>query len=375
MHGVDRRGLRRIAVVSCAGGLLGAPFLGMVHSLLLALSLAGVLFLWDWSASSASRRFTSFAPRIEKAVVSLSGRRLRFSLPLFIAFCCVLPLFLDSYAQDVLVSMGLYMILALGLNIHVGLTGMLNLGFIAFYAVGAYSHALLSTLWGVSFWIDLAVGAVLAGAFGWLLCLPTLRLRGDYLAIVTLGFGEMVRIVLNNWDSLTGGPNGILGVGRPVLPGIDFTGPLSFYYLVLCGVLVMGFVAKRLISSRIGRAWMAVREDELAAEAMGINTSAMKLLAFSLGAGYAGIAGVIFAAKQTFVSPESFTFLESVLVLCMVVLGGMGGLAGPLLGAGVLVLLPEILREFRLYRMLIFGAAMAALMIYRPQGLLGKRRA
>jgi len=362
----EMKAFRKYLVVSISAGILGFPFLGILNSLILLAGIFLVLLLWDRSHSAgawaASFWFKSRMPRAEKigAVILLSS--------------FILPPFLGSYGQDVLISMCLYIILSIGLNIHVGLTGMLNLGYIAFYAVGAYSHALLSTRFAMPFWLDLFIGACMAGGFGFLLCLPTLRLRGDYLAIVTLAFGEMVRIILNNWDSLTGGPNGILGVKRPEISGIEFTSPIHFYYLILIMTILLVFVTRRLIASRVGRALMAIREDELAAEAMGINTSRMKLLAFSIGAAYAGAAGAFFAAKQGFVSPESFNFLESVLVLCMVVLGGMGTLFGPILGAAILVLLPEVLREFHLYRMLIFGLAVVAMMIFMPQGLLGTRK-
>lgn len=283
----------------------------------------------------------------------------------------LLPLFLNRYAIDIAIIAGIYTVLALGLNIVVGLAGLLVLGYIAFYAVGAYSFAILSTHYHISFWLALPVGGVLAGISGLLLGAPALRLRGDYLAIVTLGFGEITRIVLNNWDSMTGGPNGIMNIGRPEVAGYRFMTPEAYYYLILAIVALTAITVKRLNDSRIGRAWVAIREDEVAAEAMGIDTTRMKLLAFSLGAAIAGTAGVFYAAKMSFVSPESFTFLESVIILCMVVLGGIGSIPGVILGAVVLIVLPESLREFQKYRMLIFGASMVLMMVFRPQGLLG----
>jgi branched-chain amino acid transport system permease protein len=262
-------------------------------------------------------------------------------------------------------------VLALGLNLVVGQAGLLNLGYVAFYAVGAYTYAILSTRFGLPFWPGLLVGAAMAAFVALLIGLSTLKLRGDYFAIVTLGLGEITRIVLNNWDSLTGGPNGIARVGRPSLFGAAFSTPLQYYYLILAIAAVTVFAMRRLIASRIGRAWIAIREDEVAAEAMGINTFRLKLLAFVLASGWAGLAGVFFAGKMAFVSPESFTFFESILILCMVVLGGMGSIPGIILGAFLLVTLPEVFRDFQDYRMLGFGVALVLMMVFRPQGLLG----
>ncbi len=320
-------------------------------------------------------------------------RHRRWAGPVGIVALVVAPLFMNRYVTDVAVTVGIYITLALGLNIVVGLAGLLDLGYVAFYAVGAYTYGLLSQYYQFPFWAALPLGGLLAAIFGVLLGIPVLRLRGDYLAIVTLGFGEIIRIVLNNWDELTNGPNGILGIRRPVLPfelavpvpeWIDQTGELViggvlrtphglYYVILLIGTLTV-FVVSRLNNSRIGRAWIAMREDEVAAEAMGIDTTKAKLLAFGLGATWAGFAGTFFAAKQTFISPESFNFFESVIILSMVVLGGMGSIPGAILGAAVLVILPEITREFALYRMLVFGAAMVAMMLLRPQGFVGSAR-
>jgi branched-chain amino acid transport system permease protein len=299
-------------------------------------------------------------------------RRILYALTL--AAAVAIPLGLNRYYIDVLTQVGIYVTLALGLNIVVGLAGLLNLGFIAFYAVGAYAYGLLATRVDLSFWQVLPFGAALAAIFGVLLATPALRLRGDYLAIVTLGFGEMIRIVLNNWDSLTGGPNGIIGIARPRLFGFTFSHPIHYYYLILAIVVLTIFVVDRLNQSRLGRAWTAMRDDEVAAEAMGIDLVKTKLLAFGLGATWAGLAGVFFASKMTFISPESFTFFESVLVLCMVVLGGIGSIPGVILGAAMLLILPEMMRQFALYRMLVFGAAMVGMMVMRPKGLLAARR-
>ncbi|MBI1864691.1 MAG: hypothetical protein HYR98_02990 [Nitrospirae bacterium] len=238
---------------------------------------------------------------------------------------------------------------------------------------GPYTYALLSAGGHASFWVGLPAAMVAAALFGLVLGFPILRLRGDYLAIVTLGFGEVTRLVLRNWDEVTNGPNGILGIARPSLGGWVLDTPGSFYYCVLVLALAALFAMRRVFQSRIGRAWVAIREDELAARTVGIDVARYKLLAFALGAAVAGLGGSVFAAKMTFVSPESFTFFESVIILCMVVLGGMGSLPGVVLGAAVITILPELLRGFSDYRMLIFGAAMVLMMVFRPQGLIGSR--
>jgi branched-chain amino acid transport system permease protein len=296
----------------------------------------------------------------------------------------------------------LYIFLALGLNIVVGFAGLLDLGYIAFYAVGAYVYALLASPhfdlhW--PFWAILPIGAAVAALFGILLGAPTLKLRGDYLAIVTLGFGEIIRIFLNNLDqpfNITNGPRGIARIdpvkidgvsfGRSdTVGGLTFTGPIKYYYLLLVLVLVVIFINVRLQNSRIGRAWEAIREDEVAARAMGINTTSIKLLAFAMGACFGGVAGGMFSAIQQFISPESFVLVESVMVLAMVVLGGMGNIWGVILGAVLLSFVPEILRftvepiqrqlfgrmivEPEVIRMLIFGFALVLIMILRPGGL------
>ncbi len=301
----------------------------------------------------------------------------------------------------------LYIVLALGLNIVVGYAGLLDLGYIAFFAVGAYCYALLgSPQFGLHlpFWIVLPAGALLAGFFGVLLGAPTLKLRGDYLAIVTLGFGEIIRIFLNNLNAplnITNGPQGIsmidpIRIGEFSLAsthelfGLTFPSVHLHYYLFLCITLLVIFVSLRLEDSRIGRAWMAIREDEVAAAAMGINTRNIKLLAFAMGATFGGAAGGLFAGFQGFVSPESFGLTESIMVLCMVVLGGMGNIGGVVFGGVLLVLLPEALRhgagpvqqalfgkmfiDPESLRMLLFGLALIAVMLWRPAGLWPSRQ-
>lgn len=291
------------------------------------------------------------------------------------ALLMVLPILLaNRYQADVLTNVTIYITLAIGLDTIVGVTGLLVLGYIAFYAVGAYTYALLSVNLHLNFFLCLPLAGLLAFITGFLLGLPVLRLRGDYLAIVTLGFGEITRITLNNLDEFTGGPNGVMGIARPELFGINFTSPIYYYVLGLVFVALAIFVRKRLVNSRFGRALEAIREDETAARSVGINVTKYKLQAFAIGAAFAGVTGAFFASKMTHVSPESFTFIESVMVLCMVVMGGMGSLPGVVLGATVLVLMPELLRSLELYRMLIFGGLLVLMMLFRPQGLIpGKR--
>jgi branched-chain amino acid transport system permease protein len=289
----------------------------------------------------------------------------------------------------------LYVMLALGLNIVVGFAGLLDLGYIAFFAVGAYLYALLaSPHFGIHlpFWLLLPMGAFAAGIFGMLLGAPTLRLRGDYLAIVTLGFGEIIRIFLNNLDApynITGGPQGLDLIDPIRIGPFSLNHPLghtvyNYYFLFLVLAAVVAFVSHRLQHSRIGRAWVAIREDEIAAEAMGINTRNVKLLAFAMGASFGGLAGGLFAGFEGFVSPESFNLNESIMILCMVVLGGMGHIRGVIFGAVLLAILPEALRyvgplEESLFgrvlvdaaslRMLLFGLALILVMLLRPAGL------
>lgn len=356
-------------------GLLTVPFAGVKTASEIAGAIfAGLLAVAAMKAFDASGRLAGVHAAALRGRARLDGLKSgpgrAVSLAVILALLVALPFAADRYALDLATQAGIYVMLALGLNIVVGQTGILVLGYVAFYAVGAYGYALLSTKAGIGFFPVIPIAVFLAGVSGLLLGAPILRLRGDYLAIVTLGFGEITRIVLNNWDTLTGGPNGISGIPRPS----GFLSLKSYYFLVLLAVALTVFVAARLARSRIGRAWIAIREDETAAEAMGVNTTWLKLLAFALGAALAGLAGVFYAAKMGFVSPESFNFLESVIILCMVVLGGMGSIPGVILGAVVLYLLPEGLREFQQYRMLLFGAAMVVIMVFRPQGLIGTRR-
>lgn len=328
------------------------------------------------------------------------GKRLKLEstlLTLMVIGALIWPFIASRGAVDLATLVLIYVMLALGLNVVVGLAGLLDLGYVAFYAVGAYSFALLSQYFGVSFWFALPIGALLAALCGLILGFPVLRLRGDYLAIVTLGFGEIIRILLNNMTTLTGGPNGIGGIPDPTLFGMEFgrrvkeEGNSSFHetfgiaysgehkviflYLIALVLAVITAVAiRRLMRMPVGRAWEALREDEIAAKSLGLSRTAVKLSAFTIGAFFAGFAGTVFASKQGFISPESFVFLESAIILAIVVLGGMGSQMGVILAAIAVTILPELAREFSEYRMLIFGAAMVLMMVWRPQGLMPMRR-
>jgi branched-chain amino acid transport system permease protein len=316
---------------------------------------------------------------------------------LLIIFGIALPFtpFADRRLVDIATLVVTYIMLGWGLNIVVGLAGLLDLGYVAFYAVGAYSYSMFAINFGLSFWVALPIAGALAASFGIILGFPVLRLRGDYLAIVTLGFGEMIRIILTNWWWFTGGPNGINNIPRPSFFGLLFErnpppGSESFaqffgleyapsqrifflYYLILAFALVTNFFTLRIRRLPISRAWEALREDETACRALGINPRNTKLTAFAIGAMFAGMAGSFFAARQGFISPESFVFLESAVILAIVVLGGLGTQIGVVLAAVVLIGLPEFFRELQEYRMLAFGIGMVLIMIWRPGGLLAHR--
>ena len=313
-----------------------------------------------------------------------SSRRLltepKFYLPALVVlsiFALVFPFLFSMYQINIMITGLIYVMLGLGLNIVVGLAGLLDLGYVAFYAVGAYSYALLNYHFGISFWTALPIGAGLGAFFGILLGFPVLRLRGDYLAIVTLGFGEIIRLILENWNEFSFGPSGIANIPRPPFFGVQLSlqnATIYIYYLMILLVIFTIFVVQRLQNSRIGRAWIALREDEVACEAMGIDKRKTKLTAFALGATWAGMAGVIFAAKTTFINPASFTIWESIIILCIVVLGGMGSIVGVVIGAFILILLPEYLRVFSEYRMLVFGALLVLMMVFRPGGIVSDVR-
>jgi len=299
------------------------------------------------------------------------------ALAVVLAFAAVYPFVFSMYQTNIMISALIYIMLGLGINIVVGLAGLLDLGYVAFYAVGAYSYALLNYHFGLSFWLALPIGAATGAFFGILLGYPVLRLRGDYLAIVTLGFGEIIRLILENWNAFSFGPSGIANIPRPGFFGIKMSleqSSIFIYFLLIALVIFTIFVVNRLKDSRIGRAWIAMREDEVACQAMGIDRTKTKLTAFALGATWAGMAGVMFAAKTTFINPASFTIWESINVLCIVVLGGMGSILGVIFGALALILLPEYLRAFSEYRMLLFGFILVTMMVFRPGGIISATR-
>lgn len=317
----------------------------------------------------------------------------RFAGAALLVFALLVPIifYRNRYLLDLGIMVLTYVMLGWGLNIVVGLAGLLDLGYVAFYAVGAYSYALLSTTFGLSFWICLPLAGCLAAFWGVLLGFPVLRLRGDYLAIVTLAFGEIIRLVLLNWQNVTGGPNGIPSIPRPSFFGLPFADEegsfasffgleysathrvVFLFYLILALALITNWVTIRVRRLPIGRAWEALREDEIACRSLGINTTTTKLAAFAMGAMFGGFAGSFFATRQGFISPESFTFGESALVLAIVVLGGMGSQIGVAIAALVMLGGFELFREFEQYRMLVFGFAMVAIMIWRPRGLVATR--
>jgi branched-chain amino acid transport system permease protein len=296
---------------------------------------------------------------------------------ILLAAAFVFPFLFDTYQTNIMITALMYVVLGLGLNIVVGMAGLLDLGFVAFYAVGAYCYALLNHHFGLGFWAVLPIGGGLAAIAGIILGFPVLRLRGDYLAIVTLGFGEIIRLVLENWNAFSKGPSGISNIDRPGFFGIELTldqSILYIYYIMIAFMVITIFVVNRLQDSRLGRAWIALREDEIACQAMGIDKRKTKLVAFSLGALWAGFVGVVFAAKTTFINPASFTFLESAIILSIVVLGGMGSIVGVIIAAFILILMPEYLRALSEFRMLAFGAILVAMMVFRPQGLISTIR-
>ncbi|GAC1030113.1 high-affinity branched-chain amino acid ABC transporter permease LivM [Pseudomonas sp. No.21] len=316
---------------------------------------------------------------------------LRWVLPLILVAAVIFPFFASKYLLTVVILGLIYVLLGLGLNIVVGLAGLLDLGYVAFYAIGAYGLALGYQHLGLGFWSVLPLSALAAALAGCLLGFPVLRMHGDYLAIVTLGFGEIIRLVLNNWLSFTGGPNG-MPVPSPTFFGLEFgrrakDGGVPFheffgiaynpnlkflfiYVVLFLVVMLVLYIKHRLTRMPVGRAWEALREDEIACRSLGLNHVLVKLSAFTLGASTAGLAGVFFASYQGFVNPSSFTFFESALILAIVVLGGMGSTVGVVIAAFVLTVAPELLRSFADYRVLLFGILMVLMMIWRPRGLI-----
>jgi branched-chain amino acid transport system permease protein len=341
----------------------------------------------QWLGPSGTRQLI---PSSVQRGIALAGQ---FVAPALLIFALLVPVIFynQRYILDLSILVLTYVMLGWGLNVVVGLAGLLDLGYVAFYAVGAYSYALLATSFGLSFWVCLPLAGLLASLWGVMLGFPVLRLRGDYLAIVTLAFGEIIRLVIINWQSLTGGPNGVSGIPRPTFFGIPLTpgddglaaklgiafSPthriVFLFYIILALALLTNWVTIRLRRLPIGRAWEALREDEVACRALGINTTTTKLTAFATGAMFGGFAGAFFATRQGFISPESFTFQESALVLAIVVLGGMGSQLGVALASIAMIGGFELFRGLEQYRMLVFGIAMVLLMIWRPRGLIGHR--
>lgn len=311
---------------------------------------------------------------IDRLINMAATRKGRYIATLLAGTLAVLvPAVANNYVLEVLANTWFYVVLALGLNIVVGYAGLLDLGYAAFFAVGAYTTGILSTKFGVNFWLTIPVAMGLSMLAGIIIGGPTLRLRSDYLAIVTLGFGEITRIAARNL-SITGGASGLIGIDRPRLFGLELNQIIHYYYAFFILALLAVFISYRLQHSRLGRAWQYVREDEDAAEAMGVPRVAIKLYAYVIGAMFGGTAGCFFAAKMTAISPETFQFTQSVLILLAVVLGGMGKIPGVILGAFALVLFPEIFREAGSLRMLVFGFVLLIVMIFRPQGLWPERR-
>jgi branched-chain amino acid transport system permease protein len=388
-------------------GLAGSPLYGQIplpYDQPMVNAIFGVGAVFILAAAIKGQRDRRRGAQTLEMREAAEARQARFARnlsgilgPILIVLAIIIPWtpWGDRAVVDSLVLVMTYVMLGWGLNIVVGLAGLLDLGYVAFYAVGAYTYAKLSVTFGFTFWESLPIAGALAALFGILLGFPVLRLRGDYLAIVTLGFGEIIRIVLINWQSFTGGPNGIGNITRIDFFGLPFErnpapGTESFhtffglefastqrifflYYVIIALALITNFVTIRLRKMPIGRAWEALREDETACRALGINPTNTKLTAFAIGAMFAGFAGSFFAARQGFVSPESFTFIESAVILAIVVLGGMGSQVGVALAALLLIGLPEVLRDLSLYRMLVFGGVMVLIMLWRPKGLLAYR--
>jgi branched-chain amino acid transport system permease protein len=291
------------------------------------------------------------------------------------ALLLLLPALFGSYLSEVVNNVGLFVLMGLGLNIVVGFAGLLDLGYVAFFAIGAYTMGVLTSegslgLAGLSFWTALPICVAAAAMAGLLLGVPVLRMRGDYLAIVTLGFGEIIRVLALSdlLKPLIGGAQGVLQIPKPRILTLDLVRPEYVYYIILAGCLLAAFVAWRLSEARLGRQWMAMREDEDVAEAMGIRLVSVKLLAFVIGASFSGLAGAIFASKLTSIFPHSLNLLISINVLCVIIIGGLGSIPGVLVGAIVLVGLPEMLREFQQYRYLIYGVVLIGMMLYKPEG-------
>jgi branched-chain amino acid transport system permease protein len=389
---------KKFIIYSLFMGILILPMVGLpstgfeiTKALMVWGIFVGILAFWLLSKTirgsdaflSAANTVAPFRARIFDNFARVPAK---FYLGVLLISLATYPQVANNYMVDVGITCLIYVVLGLGLDIVVGLAGLLDLGYIAFYAVGAYSYSLLNLHFGLSFWSCLPIGIVLGAICGCIIGYPTLRMRGDYLAIVTMGFGEIIRLVLNNWDKLTKGPNGLLGMAKPAIGypafadgGVKWVSYSlkslhSLYYLILVIAILTVVGVGRLNNSRIGRAWIAIREDEVAAELSGVPTTWLKLLAYALGAAFASVAGAFFAAKLSYTNPNFFIFMESCIVLCIVVLGGVGSIPGIVLAGLVLIAVPEVSRELQNYRMLVFGLAMATMMVLRPEGLIPATR-
>jgi branched-chain amino acid transport system permease protein len=355
-------------LATVSGWLFEVSGLSTTGAIGLAALVAAVTALWSRQSRAVRARIQSLAPERQR---NLKWAAILIGLALLLALPSVLGIFLS----EVLTIIGLYVLLGLGLNIVVGFAGLLDLGYVAFFAIGSYTVAILTSpeigAYQWTFWQALPVAIVLGTLAGVLLGIPVLKMRGDYLAITTLGFGEIIRIlvlsdVLRPW---LGGAQGIARIPKASILGFEFAGPQEIYYLLIAGCFLVAFVSWRLRDSRLGRAWMAMREDEDVAQAMGINLVSTKLLAFATGAGFSALSGAIFATKLGSVYPHSFNVMISINILCLIIVGGMGSMPGVIVGAIALVGLPELLREFAEYRLLVYGAALVAMMLLRPEGL------
>lgn len=307
-----------------------------------------------------------------KKINTLDKKTQRIIKAVFMLIIIIWPILLNNnqYVLRTSILVLLYIVLALSLNIVMGYAGQLSMGHAAFYGIGAYTTALLMVNLKLPFFIAIIIAGIISGIFGMILAMPTLRLKGDYLAIVTVGFGEIIRLVLINWTSLTRGPAGITGVPSPSIFGFSINTNIRYFYLILVLVMITIKVSNNLLNSRLGRGLIAIKDDEVASEAMGINSTQLKIIAFVLSAILAGIAGGFFATFIRYVNPDNFSYTESVSILCMVVLGGIGNVPGVVLGAIILTILPEALRDISTYRYLIYGILLIFMMIIRPQGLI-----
>jgi branched-chain amino acid transport system permease protein len=363
------RVLRKLFGVGFANLFFSGKGLKLWAAIALFFAVAALVAWWDSRGSQRRSRAALRTPAQQR-------RTRTMALIAGVVLMLALPIFMDPYLAEVVDQVGLYVLMGLGLNIVVGFAGLLDLGYVAFFAIGAYTMGVLTAqsdlgLAGMSFWTALPLCVAAATLAGIILGIPVLRMRGDYLAIVTLGFGEIIRIlVLSDFARpVLGGAQGILLIPKPKFLGFNLVGPTEFYYLIVLGCLLAAFVAWRLSEARLGRQWMAMREDEDVAEAVGIKLVNTKLLAFAFGAAFSGLSGAIFATRLSSIFPHSFNLLVSINVLCLIIVGGMGSLPGVVVGALVLVGMPELLREFAEYRLMIYGALLITMMLVRPEGL------